>query len=285
MLYHEQSEDYRPLFWFQGRPVYANTLLVIAHVVLFIVCGICISILNYDTVQNALELNTAAIWHGQVWRLFSYIAYDPQFFAQRSFWFLISMLILYFFGREVEQLVGRKSYLLLYAGLVLIPAVLITLVGYFSASPWVHLNCAEVIFGVFVAFATIYPGAMPSMWVPIQVWVLAWILGAISTFLDFVNHDYAAIFILWSASAVGYLGMRYVGAGRGLNWLTDWIEERRARKLARKHQFKIVTDRQAAESIDAILEKISRQGVNSLNAQERAALERARTKLIDRDRR
>src|SRR5271156_4566111 len=110
MLYHEQSEDYRPLFWMSGTPIYANTLFVIAHVVSFIVCALCISYFGPLTVYDALSLNPTQIWHhGQVWRLFSYIAYDPYFFySQHSLWFLWSMLLLWFFGREVEQFAGRK---------------------------------------------------------------------------------------------------------------------------------------------------------------------------------
>jgi membrane associated rhomboid family serine protease len=285
MLYHEQSEDSRPLFWFQGRPVHANTLLVVGHVVLFVACALAVSYFTLDPVIGALALDPSRVWHGaQVWRLVSYVAFDPMFFQQRSFWFLWSMLILYFCGREVEQFVGRKAYLALYAALILVPAMLLCLLG-LVIDPGVHLNCAEAIFGVFVAFATIYPGAMPSMWISIPIWVLAWILLAISTLLDLAFHTFTSMFMLWTSSAVGYLGMRYVGAGRGLNWLTDWVEERRARKLVRQHQFKVVTDRQATESIDAILEKISKHGVASLDAKEKAALERARAKLIDRDRR
>jgi membrane associated rhomboid family serine protease len=284
MLYHEQSEDYRPLFWFQGRPVHANTLLVIGHVLLFIICGIFISVVGAQAVEAALMLSPTAVWHGQVWRLFTYVFFDPMFFARMSFWFLWSMLVLYFCGREVEQLVGRRAYLGFYAALILIPAMVLCLLGLVTG-PFDYLSCDEVIFGVFIAFATVYPGAMPSMWISVPVWVLAWIFLGISTFLDFVDHDLTAMLMLWTSSAVGYLGMRYVGAGRGLNWLTDWVEERRSRKLAQQHQFKIVSDRQATESIDAILEKISKHGVSSLSSQERAALERARTKLIDRDRR
>jgi membrane associated rhomboid family serine protease len=285
MWYQQQSEDYRPLFWISGRPIYANTLLVIAHVVSFVVCAICVSFLSLDAVYNALVLNPVLVWHGQVWRLVSYVAFDPGFFSRpASLWFLWSMVILYFCGREVEQFVGRRSYLALYGGLVLIPAVLLCLLGpLVGLGP--HLNCAEVIFGVFIAFATIYPGAMPSMWITIPVWVLAWIFLGLSTLMDFVFHDYTSMFLLWTASAVGYLGMRFVGAGRGMNWLTDWWETRRAEKLARRHQFKVLSDRKTNESIDAILDKISKHGVNSLTSSERAALERARAKLLDRDRR
>jgi membrane associated rhomboid family serine protease len=285
MWYQQQSEDYRPLFWISGRPIYANMLLVIAHVVLFVAGGICIATLSADAVVTALTLYTPLVWHGQVWRLASYVFFDPAFFGRDSLWFLFNMVLLYFFGREVEQLVGRKSYLGLYACLIVVPSVLLSVLGLVTGHAFQYMTCADAVFGVFIAFATIYPGAMPSMWISVPIWVIAWVLLGIFTFLDFVNQAYIPMFMIWTCSAVGYLGMRWVGAGRGLNWLTDWWETRRAEKLARRHQFKVLTERKSNESIDAILDKISRQGVNSLNASERAALERARTKLLDRDRR
>jgi membrane associated rhomboid family serine protease len=284
MLYHEQSEDYRPLFWMGGRPVYANTLIVALHVAAFVMAAICISFLKPETVERSLMLSTPEVWRGEVWRLFSYIAFDPYFFSQRSLWFLFSIALLYFCGREVEQFAGRKTYLKLYAALVFVPAILFCLLGLLMV-PAPFLNCCDVFFGMFIAFATIYPGAMPSLWISLPVSAIAWILLGVFTLINFAFHDYTALFMLWTSSAVGYGVMRLAGAGRGLNWLTDWIEEGRARRLARKHNIKVLKDTQAAESIDQILEKISKQGVGSLDARERAALERARANLLKRDQR
>src|ERR1700683_343700 len=119
MLYHEQSEDYRPLFWVSGRPIYANTLIIIFHVTAFIVSALFISYCGLTAVSYAVDLDTTKVWQqGQVWRLFTYIAFDPAFFGQRSLWVLIRILLLYFFGREVEQLVGGKTYLKLYGAFV-----------------------------------------------------------------------------------------------------------------------------------------------------------------------
>jgi membrane associated rhomboid family serine protease len=285
MLYHEQSEDYRPLFWVSGRPVYANTLIIIFHVAAFVVSALCISYFGLYAVANGLVLDTPKIWQqGQVWRLFSYIAFDPGFFSQRSLWFPVSILLLYFFGREVEQFVGRKTYLKLYAALVFIPAILLCLLGLVIV-PAPFLNCCEIFFGVFIAFATIYPGAMPSMWVQLSASTIAWILLAVFSLINLAMHDYTALFMLWTSSAVGYVGMRLIGAGRGLTWLTDWLENRQAKKLARQRDFKVLKDTKETESIDDILEKISKHGVGSLDARERAALERARTNLLKRDQR
>lgn len=283
MLYHEQSDDYRPLFWMQGRPIYANTLIIIGHIAAFVISALCISYVGFGPVYQSLALSTPEIWHqGQVWRLFSYVAFDPFFFSQRSLWFLFSILLLYFFGREVEQFVGRRTYLKFYAALILIPACLLSLIGLVTVPP-MYLNCGDVIFGVFVAFATIYPGAMPSMWVSLSARVLMWILLGVSTLVDLAAHDYVSIFMLWTCSAVAYLSMRIVGAGHGANWLADWLENRRTERLARQHHFKVVQDKKATESLDAILEKISKQGVGSLDSRERAVLENARAKLLKRD--
>jgi membrane associated rhomboid family serine protease len=257
-------------------------MIIIGHVTAFVISAFCISYFGFDTIVNALALSSREIWHGQIWRLFSYVAFDPAFFSQRSLWFLISILLLYFFGREVEQLVGRRTYLKFYAALILIPAVLFSLVSLVFPLH-MYLNCGDVIFGVFVAFATIYPGAMPSFWIPLSARVLMWILLAVSTLIDMVWHDYSAIFILWTCSAVAYVSMRLSGAGYGTNWFTNWLEERRTQRLARQHNFKVVQDKKTTESIDAILEKISKHGVGSLDARERAALEQARTKLLKRD--
>ncbi len=279
MLYHEQSEDYRPLFWVSGRPVYAYTLLISLHVLAFVVTAICISLFGSLAVYDALALDTYQVVHyGEVWRLFSYIVFMP------SLWFIFAMGFLYFAGQQVEQFVGYKTFLKLYAALVLIPAVLLCVVG--LVQPMAHLGGTESIFGIFVAFATIYPGIVLNIWfVNLTTKGWAWVLLAVYSLIDFSGHSWSSLLMLWMSAGVGYLGMRVIGAGRGMTWLTDWIEERQAKKLARQRNFKVLKDTQVAESIDEILEKISKQGVGSLDARERAALERARTNLIKRDQR
>lgn len=278
MLYHEQSEDYRPLFWMQGRPIYVTMLLIILHVVACVMTALALSFWGPATVDMLYLDTNRVIYYGQVWRLLSYIIFPP------SLWFIFAMGFLFFAGREVEQFVGRKTYIKLYAALIFIPAVVLCLIG--LAWPQQHLGGTESIFGVFVAFATIYPGVVLNIWfVNLNAKGWAWVLLAIYSLMDVAYHQWSSLLVLWACGGVGYFGMRMTGAGRGMAWLTDWMEERRAQKLIRQHNFKIVKDKQATESIDTILDKISKQGVGSLDAQERAALERARTKLLQRDER
>jgi membrane associated rhomboid family serine protease len=281
MLYHEQSEDYRPLFWMSGRPVYVNTLLLILHVLAFAITALAISV---DAgALNALGLDYYEVFYrGQIWRLVSYIIFPPE----TAIMFIFAMGFLFYFGRQVEQFVGRKTYINFYAALVLIPAVLFCLLGLAGFWRENYQGGYGTVFGVFVAFATIYPGVEICIWfVNLTAKGWAYALLAVLSLVNIAFHQWPDLGALWCDAAVGYLGMRLIGAGRGMTWLTDWIEDRQAARLARQHNIKVLKDAKETESIDDILEKISKQGVGSLDARERAALERARTNLLKRDQR
>ena len=280
MLYHEQSEDYRPLFWMGGRPIYAYGLLIILHILAFIAVALCMSFFGGQAVYLALTLDTYQVIHyGEVWRLISYVIFMP------SLWFVFAMGFLFFAGQQVEQFVGYKVFLKLYAALVLVPSCALCLIGLLWPQPPI-IGGTESIFGVFVAFATIYPGVVLNIWfVNLTTKGWAYVLLAVYSLIDIAGHAWPALMVLWMCGAVGYMGMRLIGAGRGMTWFTDWLENRQALRLARQRNIRVLKDAKETQSIDEILEKISKEGVGSLNAKERAALERARTNLLKRDQR
>jgi membrane associated rhomboid family serine protease len=284
MLYHEQSEDYRPLFWVGGRPIYVTNLLLILNVLAFIITALAVSFFGAG-ILSALGLgNYEVIYRGQIWRLVTYIIFPPDPYTAITF--IFAMGFLFYFGRQVEQFVGRKTYINLYAALVLLPAILFCLLGLLGVWHENYLGGYGSIFGIFVAFATIYPGVEICIWfVNLTAKGWAYALLAVLTLANIAYHQWIDLGALWCDAAIGYVGMRLIGAGRGLTWLTDWLEDRQAKKLARQRNFKVLKDAKATESIDEILEKISKHGVGSLDARERAALERARTNLLKRDQR
>jgi len=281
MLYHDQSEDYRPLFWMGGRPIYVNTLLLILHVVAFAVTALAVSFVGAEVLGQLGLGNFEVVHRWEVWRLVSYIIFPPSMAIS----FIFAMGFLYYFGKQVEEFVGRKTYASLYASLTLIPAVLLCLLGFTGFWYENFMGGYGTIFGVFVAFATIYPGTEICIWfVNLTAKYWAWALLAALSLAYIAFHEWVALGFLWCDGAIGYLGMRWIGAGRGFDWLTDWLDEKRTQRLAQKHNIKVLEEKKSTESIDAILEKISKQGVASLSSSERAALEQARTKLLKRDR-
>jgi membrane associated rhomboid family serine protease len=283
MFNRDQSDDYRPLFWVSGRPVYVNTLFVALHVAAFVMVAILLSAYGSDVLAG-LALVPSWVLHGQVWRLVSYIIFPPGT-GWDVFNFIIAMLLLIFFGRQVEQYIGRVTYIYFYIALVLIPAVILCLLALFGLDT-AYLNGYATIFGVFIAFATLYPGMELSIFfVPMSatIWAYALLGGYSVAYIAW--RDWTSLEVLWIDAAVGYFGMRLIGAGYGMTWLTDWIEERRGARLAKKHNIRVMKETKETESLDEILDKISKQGVGSLTAKERAALERARANLLKRDQR
>lgn len=281
MLYHEQSEDYRPLFWMSGRPIYVNTLLLIIHVLAFAITALAVSF-NAGVLDFLGLGNYEVVYHGQIWRLVSYIIFPPE----TAIMFIFAMGFLFYFGRQVEQFVGRKTYINFYAALVLIPALLFCLIGFLGYWHENYMGGYGTVFGVFIAFATIYPGVEICIWfVNLTAKGWAYALLAVLSLANLAFHQWIDLGALWCDAAIGYFGMRFIGAGYGMTWLTDWLEERQAKRLANQRNFKVLKDAKETQSIDDILEKISKHGVGSLDARERAALERARTNLLKRDQR
>jgi membrane associated rhomboid family serine protease len=284
MFNPNQSDDYRPLFWVSGRPVYVNTLLVALHVFAFAALAVVTSF-DGGVLLQSLSLGNYEVLHGQIWRLVTNVVFAPLS-AWDAINFVFAMGFLFYFGRQVEEFIGRRAYIKFCIALVLIPSLLACLLG--PAGFWIegYYNGYGPIFGVIVAFATIYPGVEINIWfvnLAAKYWAFV-LLGVLSLYYV-ASHSWILMAAFWCNAAIGYFGMRLLGAGYGLTWLTDWWEERRAARLARQHNIRVLKETKATESIDEILDKISQHGVDSLSAKERAALERARANLLKRDQR
>src|SRR6266480_3744636 len=92
------SDDYRPVAWMGRYPVDVTTMLVGVHVAAAILTAILVAI-GAGSILAYLQFDSAAVWYGQVWRLFTYaFVHAPS----GLLWFAIEMYMLFVFGREVE---------------------------------------------------------------------------------------------------------------------------------------------------------------------------------------
>jgi membrane associated rhomboid family serine protease len=225
--------------------------------------------------------DSARIWNGlQVWRLATYAFVH---FPSSLLWFAIEMYLLFVFGREVERFLGRRAYIFLYLILLLTPPILLTVWGLWersllAGSPALH-------FGVFVAFATIYPHI--ELLLRIQAKWVAVILAAVYTFQLLAYHAWSDLVVVWTSVGAAFLFVELNGAGPDLVW---WNALKA--RFASRPKYHVVPkplpgasggrtepdDAQA--SIDPILDKISKFGVGSLTASERRQLNRERERLL-----
>src|SRR6201982_1054225 len=274
------SDDYRPVAWMGRYPVDVTTMLVGVHVAAAILAAI-LRAFGAGSVLVWLQFDSAAIWSsGQVWRLFTYaFVHAPS----GLLWFAIEMYLLFVFGREVERFLGRRAYIALYVFLLVTPAALLTVWGLWercaiSGSPALH-------FGIFVAFATIYPRV--ELLLRIQAKWVALILAAVYTLQLLAYHAWSDLVVVWTSIGVAFLFVEMNGAGPELAWGSAM----KARFASRPKHHCLPNTRVRAggsrsesedvyTSIDPILDKISKFGIGSLTASERRQLDRERERLL-----
>ena len=268
------SDDYQPVTWVGRHPVHVTTLLVAVHVFAAIVA----CFVGGAGILGHLAFDSALVWQrGEFWQLATYaFVHSPS----ALLWFAVEMYMLFVFGREVERFIGRRAFTVLYLFLLLAPTVLLSLWGLservgIAGSPALH-------FGIFIAFATIYPNV--ELLLRIQAKWVALALAAISTLQLLAYRDWSAMAVLWVSVAAAFFFIRLRGVGPELVWWGNlksrWEPKPKFHVIPRSAPRRVVEPENVHESIDPVLEKISKQGINSLTASERRALDRARARLL-----
>jgi membrane associated rhomboid family serine protease len=276
------SDDYRPVAWMGRYPVDVTTMLVGVHVAAAILAAILVAF-GPSSILAYLQFDSAAVWSGQVWRLFTYaFAHWPS----GLLWFAVEMYFLFVFGREVERFIGRRAYIALYTILLLAPAALLTIWGLWERSAISFPSGSSALhFGIFVAFATIYPRV--ELFLRIQVKWVALILAAVYTLQLLAYHAWSDLVVVWTSIGAAFLFVELNGAGPELAW---WSAVKA--RFASRPKYHVVpkprprTNNGRTEpdevhaSIDPILDKISKFGIGSLTASERRQLNRERERLL-----
>jgi membrane associated rhomboid family serine protease len=270
------SDDYQPVTWVGRHPIHVTTLLVAIHVFMAVVACFVggIGILGHLAFDSALVLQ-----RGEIWQLATYaFVHSPS----GLLWFAIEMYMLFVFGREVERFIGSRAFIVLYLILLLAPTLALTLWGLsertgLAGSPALH-------FGIFVGFVTIYPNVDLLLRIAAK-WV-ALTLGAVYTLQLIAYRDWSGLAVLWVSMGAAFLFIRSRGAGPELEWWSDlksrWQPKPKFQVVPRSSSTprRVVESENVHESIDPVLDKISKQGINSLTAMERRALDRARNRLL-----
>jgi membrane associated rhomboid family serine protease len=275
------SDDYQPVTWVGRHPVHVTTLLVAMHTFLMVLACLLYAFNAAGILVWLIFDNAQVLYLGHVWRIATYALVHLPSSPGALLWFAVEMYMLFAFGRELERYFGRRAFIVFYVLLMIVPTLLLTLAGF-----WMRLGLAgsaTIHFGIFLAFAAIYPD-VEMFFVRIQMKWVALILVAIGFLAALANHDWASMLVLIATilTAVGFVRMR--GAGGDLEWWTTLKS-----RFQPKPKFHVVTrdvprrssdPESVHESIDPVLEKISKHGINSLTASERRALDRARNTLL-----
>jgi hypothetical protein len=201
----------------------------------------------------ALLRLTPAVFKGFVWQIGTYPFIG---WGLSGIWFLIELLILFWFGRDVFWRLGRQRFWLLIVrgavGAALI-AVVVQLVQTMAGGGAAGIAVFQLMQGqrvvlaiVIAAFATLWGEATILLFfvLPVKARWFLWleILFAFIGFLD--SKDFAGFCGISVAVFLTYTGLKAGGAGRVLhNWrkrVEAFILERRLDRLRRKRKFDII---------------------------------------------
>lgn len=206
-----------------------------------------------------------------IWQFFTYM------FLHGSIGHIfINMFVLWMFGSELEREWGSKSFLRYY----FITGIGAGFIYYLSAfnSPAPTIGASGAIFGLLVAFGMMFPNriVLVSLIFPMKAKHAVILFAGIELY-SYLQHGTAegiARFAHLGGMLIGYLYLKHNQGGRfgGIPLLGDivfrfsqWIIRQRAKKQES-------TGREP--TVDEILDKISRQGMESLTEKEKKILGR-----------
>ncbi|MCU0259895.1 MAG: rhomboid family intramembrane serine protease [Ilumatobacteraceae bacterium] len=237
------------------------------------------------------DLDPLILWpekvlEGQLWRLVTWpIANGPDI------WTLLTIVIFWYFGREVEGLVGRNRFAWFLLALTVIPGIVGTIIDL----PQAGIRPIEI--AVFLVFVAEYPYVRFFFGIP------GWVLGAVFLGLEILQllgeRNERGIIFLFVTLAVAAIGARTMGLAESFPWIpriplpSNSGSARRSKKQRSVSSGSTVVegpwsppasppsvDAVAAQAeLDMLLDKISATGLDSLSAAEKRRLNELSKKL------
>ncbi len=273
MITHRSPENYDPITWVGRVPVYATTIIVALYVVSMV--GVAIALASgAEAGLGKLTFNTESVLRGgELWRCLTYAFVNPP-----DPWFIISLVMLYIFGRDVEQHLGRKGFVRLYLGFLLLgPSLLLAAALVSRQSLSISQSWAN--FAVFISFAALYPGAQLLFQITAKIFAL--VLLGISVLQLLAGRQWVEMMVLLATAFLAYYAIRH-GSALNLDFISRLRPVSNRSKIPRLRVVKNPEDETVDPHriIDPLLEKISRNGLSSLTRREREQLERARAVLL-----
>jgi membrane associated rhomboid family serine protease len=253
--------------------------------------------------QHLFALSEQGLAHGFIWQLVTY-----QFMHGGPLHLLVNMLLVYFFGRALEEALGSKVLLQIYLGSgvvgglvqILYQIVMARIVSDYPSGPVVGASAAGL--GLLAAYAALFPHREITLllffFIPVSLRAktLLWMSIGLALFGMIVPLGNVAEAAHLGGIATGLAYIHWIVRGSGWPSLVHLRHPARPRVLVsapfpkrpfwQRSKPSETEDLPPAEfisrEVDPILDKISAYGIQSLTERERRILEAARAKMAKR---
>jgi hypothetical protein len=267
------TSDDQPIAWIGKYPVRLAAFLAAAYLL-----GILATVILQTAGMNLTPFvfYVPAFIRGALWQPLT-----CTFLQDVTFFSVFNVLFLYWSASEVEKYLGRRPFLELIALLLIIPPLVIVAWSLLGVQ-WAYFGPYEFSIGLFIAFATLYPNLELFNWIPLKWLAFAGIV--LGSMQQLPRHEWDHLSVLWviCAAAFGFIRMlqRGVTISGALKTVRLFKPKPKFHVVPRSTPRRVMDPEDVHESIDPVLEKISKHGINSLTASERRALDRARNRLL-----
>lgn len=267
-------------------------LLVWTNIILLVVELIFVA-LRLPQFDRLFALSGPQVMRGFVWQPFTYVFLHNTGRAVSIFFFdgvpeglvllVLDLFILWALGREIENFIGSGPFFRLYV-LSGMTGGLLWLVfnlrwwGYAIGAPVAALGCIA-------AYGTLFPErelTLILIFIPVQLKAkyIAWIAAGLAV-LPLVLYGVTNVSYI-AGMAFGYLYIKWLGHGATPRWLL-WLQDMKGRLKPRGRSARGQSSEDfMREEIDPILDKIAREGMQSLTRRERKLLESAKSLMQKR---
>ena len=190
MIANRNFEQCEPLTWVGRVPVYLSTAIAFAHGVMMVLTAVALASGAEWFFQILAFSPQSAVGKLHLWQFVTYAFVNrPEIFT------LIQLVLLAFFGRDVEKFIGRRAFAWLYAVLILAIPVLLWILSLIGVESGSYFGSDAVHFAIFLAFAMTYPGA--EIFFGIQArWIAIALLGIYSLQM-LAYRQWISLSILW----------------------------------------------------------------------------------------
>jgi membrane associated rhomboid family serine protease len=287
----ERRDASDPWFRIGTLDITTTMLVVIACVASLFVWAIS------QDVHQYLWLIPDDVKHGELWRLLTWpIANVPDL------WTVITIAIFWYFGKQVEGMLGRNKFAIMLLLLAVIPGI----VGVLLDTPQAGLAPIEL--AVFLVFVAEYP--FVRFFFNIPAWAIGAVVVGIQVLQYLGNRDRNSIILLFVTIAVAALTARSMGLAQSLPWIPKIPypsrSRRQRRRTGRRGNGDVISgpwgsstrtepyrgslpqpprpaeDPRDQAELDDLLDKISAAGMEGLSAEEKRRLNELSKRLRNR---
>jgi hypothetical protein len=227
---------------------------------------------------------------GQIWRIFTWpLVLEP---GARVFWTLILFAIFFMLGSQVEAKMGRIPYTAFLAAITVVPAVLMIVVEVLTGIDGGVGGLRYLEFAVLIAFALAWPAA--RFWPGLPAWVIAAGIVVIEALQTVADRNWYGLLFGALVVALALILTRSMGHAEDADWIPRAplpavfapsygygrpSRPSRPSRSRRRSNLRPVAPPDPVESdladmeIDALLDQVATEGLDSLTKEQRKKLE------------